>query len=131
MQTQLSFVFLGAQLSANFLKIAFLKKGCHSFLLCCKFCNFLFGLLKHYKIGVSAKCWFFVVAREEAKKITGISELVFLSKTGRFVTHICFSKNALLNPLFIVFFGCALFGPSCQKREILDTHQKKKNLTDN
>ena len=28
-------------------------------------------------------------------------------------------------PIFIVFFGCALFGPSCQKREILDTHQKK------
>ena len=27
-----------------------------------------------------------------------------------------------------MFFGCALFGPSCQKREILDTHPKKKKI---
>ena len=35
-------------------------------------------------------------------------------------------------PIFIVFLGCALLGPSCQKKEILDTHPKKKKiLTDN
>ena len=32
-------------------------------------------------------------------------------------------------PIFIVFFGCALFGPSCQKREILDTHPKRKKIS--
>ena len=47
--------------------------------------------------------------------------------------RICvFQKKFAETPIFIVFFGCALFGPSCQKREILDTHPKKKKLfTDN
>ena len=31
-----------------------------------------------------------------------------------------------------MFFGCALFGPRCQKREVLKSHQEKwKTLTDN
>ena len=30
------------------------------------------------------------------------------------------------NPYFQSVSGCALFGPSCQKREILDTHQNRK-----
>ena len=30
-----------------------------------------------------------------------------------------------------MFWGCALSGPSCQKRQFLDTHQKKNILTDN
>ena len=52
---------------------------------------------------------------------------LFLPKNGRFVKRNSFSKNALLKPLFfIVFFGCALSGPSCQKREFLDTPQKMK-----
>ena len=38
-----------------------------------------------------------------------------------------FPKMGCWDPYFIVFFGCALFGPSCQKRDILDTHQKIKN----
>ena len=43
-----------------------------------------------------------------------------------------FQKMGCWNPCFYsVFFACALFWPSCQKREILDTHQKKKNLTHN
>ena len=33
--------------------------------------------------------------------------------------------------IFIVFWGCALFGPRCQKKEILKSHPKRKNLTDN
>ena len=56
LQTQLSFcVFVGAQLSGNFLKIAFLKqKGATLFFsdfLRCKFnlCFFFLCLLKHYK----------------------------------------------------------------------------------
>ena len=62
--------------------------------------------------------------------ITGISGFGhFLSKNGRFVTQNCFSKNCSAEtPIFIVFFGCALFWPSCQKREILDTHLKKKKI---
>ena len=43
-----------------------------------------------------------------------------------------FQKKGPETPIFIVFFGCAVFGPSCQKREILDTHPKKKKIfTDN
>ena len=44
---------------------------------------------------------FFAVEREEKgkKMITGHSD--FLSKNGRFVTHICFSKIGLLKPLFL------------------------------
>ena len=39
-----------------------------------------------------------------------------------------FQKKGLKPLFFIVFLGCALFGPSCQKREILDTHPKKKKI---
>ena len=93
------------------------------------------GLLKHYKNRVSADfcvfcCW--QRRKEPQKMITGISGFVFLSKNGRFVTHNCFSKMwCAETPIFIVFWGCALSGPSCQKREFLDTPPKKKILTDN
>ena len=66
--------------------------------------------------------------------IIGISGFVFLSKSGRFVTYNCFfPKMPCCNPYFYsVFFGCALSGPSCQRREFLDTPPKIKNiLTDN
>ena len=58
---------------------------------------------------------------------------VFWSKNGRFVTHICFpKKKGPETTIFIVFSVCTLFGPSCQKREILDTQPKKKKIfTDN
>ena len=43
-----------------------------------------------------------------------------------------FQKKGPETTIFIVFFVCALFGPSCQKREILDTQPKKKKIfTDN
>ena len=46
--------------------------------------------------------------------------------------YLFFKKCLAETPTFIVFSGCALFWPSCQEREILDTHQKqKKSLTDN
>ena len=41
------------------------------------------------------------------------------------------SKKGPETPIFIVFWGWALFGPRCQKREILKSHPKKKNLIDN
>ena len=48
------------------------------------------------------------------------------------MTHICFPKKGPETPIFIVFFGCALSGPRCQKREILKSQQEKwKKLTDN
>ena len=60
--------------------------------------------------------------------ITGISGFGFFwSKNGRFVTHMFFKKKFAETPTFIVFLGW----PSCQKKEILDTHPKKKILTDN
>ena len=65
--------------------------------------------------------------------ITGISGFgFFCPKMAVSWLRTVFQKVVLWNPYFIVFFGCALFWPSCQKREILDTHQKeKKELTDN
>ena len=59
--------------------------------------------------------------------ITGIYEFGFFwSKNGRFVTHNCFSKKGPESTIFVVFSVCALFGPSCQKRENLDTQPKRK-----
>ena len=62
--------------------------------------------------------------------ITEIYEFWFFwSKNGRFVTHICFpKKKGPETPIFIVFFGCALSGPRCQKREILKSHPKKRKI---
>ena len=47
-------------------------------------------------------------------------------------THLLSKKKGPETTIFIVFFVCTLFGPSCQKREILDSQPKKKKLfTDN
>ena len=83
------------------------------------------------KIGFQQLFVFFVVEREEnrQKMITGISGFWFFwSKNGRFVTHVFFQKKFAEAPFFTMFLGCALLGPSCQKREILDTHPKKKKI---
>ena len=79
---------------------------------------------------------FSVVEREEnrQKKITRIYEIkFFLVQKWPFRDAYVFSKKKFAEtPIFIVFFGCAFFGPSCQEREILDTHPKKKKIfTDN
>ena len=67
--------------------------------------------------------------------ITGISGFGFFgSKNGRFVTHKLFFKNLFSEtPVFIVFWGCARFGPGCQgkKKGNFGHPPKKKNLTDN
>ena len=55
--------------------------------------------------------------------------LGFLVQKWPFRDAYVFSKNKFgETPIFIVFLGCALFGPSCQKREILDTHPKKRKI---
>ena len=133
-----------SQLSGNFLKIAFFKKRVQKLgfsifcVLSLNFEKYLFrGFAKNtIKIGVSANFGVFVVEREEKgkknKMITGISGFGFFIQKWPFRDAKLFSKKWVAEtPIFIVFFGCALFWPSCQKREILDTHQKKKKLTDN
>ena len=40
-------------------------------------------------------------------------------------TQLLFKRKGPETPIFIVFFGCALSGPRCQKREILKSHPKK------
>ena len=82
-----------------------------------------------------SKFWcFFVLEREENRKtemITGISGVWFFVQKMAVSWHIFFVRKSLLKPLFYSVWGCTLFGPSCQKREILDIHPKKKILTDN
>ena len=65
--------------------------------------------------------------------ITGISGfgLFFVQKWPFRDSELFSTKWVAETPIFYSVFDCALFGPSCQKREILDTHQKKKKLTDN
>ena len=85
------------------------------------FWNSLFlGLLKHYKIGVSANLWFFVVEREENRPKNNdnwnLWILVFLSKNGRFVTQICFPKKGPETPILIVFWGVIAFWAKVSKK---------------
>ena len=145
LHTQLLFcVFFCPQFSGNFLKIAFFKKRVQKLgfpifsVLSLNFENSPFlGLLKHYKNRGFSKIVCFVLLKEKKtgkkKLITGIYEFgIFWSKNGFRDAHLLFKKKGPETPIFIVFFGCALFGPSCQKREILDTHPKKKKIfTDN
>ena len=60
--------------------------------------------------------------------ITGISEFGFLSKNGRFVTHICFSTKPCWNPCFYSVFWVHAFWAKVSKKEILDTHQKMEKI---
>ena len=58
--------------------------------------------------------------------IAGISGFVFFfSKSGRFVTQICFSRIGLPKPQIYIVLGVRVFGPRCQKKEILDPPQMK------
>ena len=84
LHTQLSFcVFFCAQLSGNFLKIAFFKKRVQklgfSIFSVLSLKILFFGLLKHYKNGgFSIFCVFCCCKiRKEAKMITGIYEFCF------------------------------------------------------
>ena len=57
--------------------------------------------------------------------ITGISGFGFFVQKWPSRDACVFSKMFAEIPILIVFWGCALFGRSCQKREILDTQQKE------
>ena len=57
---------------------------------------------------------------------------IFLSKNGRFVTHNCFSTNALLKPQFLSCFLVARFlGQVVKKGHFWTPSKKKRILTDN
>ena len=132
------FVFFCAQLSGNFLNIAFFKKRVQKlvfffFFLCFKFeiLKFSFlGLLKHYKIWGFSKFRNFFVEREESrqKMIIGISGFGFFGPKMAISWRISFiqKKEKAETPIFIVFWGCALFGPSCQKRKFGHPPKKEK-----
>ena len=138
LHTQLSSCLIFcAQLSGNFLEIAFFRKRVQKLgfsifsVLSLNFVNSLFlGLLKHYKNrGLSNFLSFLLLIEKKVGKKNDNWNFwiwVFCSKKGRFVTHILFSKKEKAETtILIVFLGCALFGPSCQKKEILDTRPKK------
>ena len=64
--------------------------------------------------------------------ITGISGFGFFGPKMAVSWRICFlQKKFAETPIFIVFLGCALFGPSCQKGKFWTPTQKRKKLTDN
>ena len=58
--------------------------------------------------------------------ITDISGFGFFGPKMAVSWRMCFSKEISWNPYFYMVWGCALLGPSCQKREMLDTQQKTK-----
>ena len=64
--------------------------------------------------------------------ITGYSGFgIFVQKLPFRDAYFFFKKNTLLKPLFLQLFLVHVFWPSCQKREILDTHRRKEKKTDN
>ena len=79
--------------------------------------KYFLGLLKHHRIRGFNQClWFFVVEKEEKGKKNDNLNFWFgvvLVQKWPFRDAYLFFKKALLKPIFfIVFFGCALFGPS-------------------
>ena len=130
------FFFL-AQLSGNFLKIAFQKRA--QFFLCLSliFESYPFLCwLKHYQYRGfgNVLCFCCLKKRKKAKNNNSWNFWIWVFGPKMVFRDSSFffqKKNSLLKPPFCSVLGCALFGPSCQKQEILDTHQKKKPLTDN
>ena len=63
--------------------------------------------------------------------ITGIYEFgIFWSKNGRFVTHICFSKNRPWNPYFYsVFWGARFLGQVVKKGKFWTPTQKRRKFS--
>ena len=77
---------------------------------------------------------FFVVEkRRERQKImiTGISGFGFCRPKMPFRDAYLFFRTCLAEtPIFIVFWGCALFGPSCQKKRNFGHPPKTKEKFD-
>ena len=115
-----------AQLSANFLKISFFQRRVQILV----FPNFsvlsltlekspFLGLLKHYKIWVSANFCVFLVEREknQQKKIDNWNFwFCFLVQKSPFRdAHLSFKKCFAETPILIVFWGARLFGQVVKK----------------
>ena len=131
------FVFFCAQLSGNFLKIAFFKKrvqklGFSIFCFKFKFWKFSFlGLLKHYKNrGFSNFCVFCCWKRRKRQKNDNWNFWIWFFGPKMAVSWriMFFSKKVCWNPYFYSVLGCALFGPSCQKREIWTPTKKEEKI---
>ena len=127
--------FFCAQLSGNFLKIAFFKKrvqklGFSNFSVLSSFLKWSFlGLLKHYKNrGFSRFLCFFVVEREEKRQKNDNWNfwICFCPKMAVSWRITVFPKMPCWNPYFYSVFGCALSGPSCQKGNFWTPPKKKK-----
>ena len=139
--SDISLCFFCFQLFPNFLQIAFFKKGGKNkvfsifSVLSLNFENSLFlGLLKHYKNRVSAIFWGFLLLRE--KKIGqkydnwNLWILVFWSKNGSFVTHICFSTKKCLKPCFYSVFWVRAFWAKVSKKVKFEKPARKKENSD-
>ena len=77
---------------------------------------------------------FCVVEREEnrqKKMITGIYKFGFflVQKRPFRDTQLLSKKRGPETPIFIVFFVCALFGPSCKKGKFWTSRQKKRKFS--
>ena len=133
-------VFFCVQLFANFSKSRLFekkkKKGAKiEFFkfLCFEFKIWKFSFFRFAKTLL--KIWFyhyfgvFVVEREEKgrKMITGISGFGFFVPKWPFRDAHLFSNEPCWTPIFIVFFGRALFGPRCKKRKFWTPTKKGKN----
>ena len=89
------------------------------------------GLLKHYKIGGSAIFMIFVVEREEHGKNYNWNFWIwdcFVQKWPYRDAYLFFKKCLAETPIFIVFFGCARFWPSCQKGKFWTPTKKKRKI---
>ena len=96
--------------------------------------NSLFeGLLKHYKNRGFSKLLCLLLLLKEKKTgkktlITGISGFWFFGPKWPFRDAYVVFKKSVETPIFIVFWGCALFGPSCQKGNFGHPPPKRKVL---
>ena len=125
-----------AQLSGNFLKIAFFKKGCHIFsVLSLSFENYLLCLLKHYKIWGFSIFMLLVVAREENRQKNDNWNFwiwAFFVQKWPFRDADLFFENWFAQPPYVYsVFGVRAFWAKLSKKEFFDPPQKRKFLTDN
>ena len=88
--------------------------------------------LKHYKNRFQQFFCVFVAYREEEKRPKKKDNWNFwIWQRWPFRDAYLFFKKCLAETLVFIVFLCARFWAKLSKKEILDTHQKKKNLTDN
>ena len=134
--------FFCAQLSGNYLKIAFFKKGVQNWVFFFNFLCFRFnfwklsflGLLKHYKNRGFSWCWCFTLLKEtEGKKNDNWNFwiLFFCPKMAVSWRITFFPKMPCSNPYFYRVFWVRVFWAKLLKKAIFGHPQKRKILTDN